>query len=191
MDRFSISLQGYHELSQVDPSLPRAHLIEGCAKNVDSQWNITKTPGLSSLQLKSGGELQKVKVKLSGDGVKMSHSNNLLVCSFALLDIDGQNILSSAGMICIFNTWAFRFITPKFEYQYNQVFLCFFKIFTQLTIQSHLRWERRTIRPWGFSLYRRCFSCTTDNSWKYYLSFFLKKKVTQKKSRRNFIFSLC
>ena len=45
MDRFSISLQGYHELSQVDPSLPRTHLIEGCAKNVDSQWNITKTLG--------------------------------------------------------------------------------------------------------------------------------------------------
>ena len=57
------------------------------------------------MQLKSGGELQKVKVKLSGDGVKMSHSNNLFVCSFALLDIDGQNILSSAGMICIFNAY--------------------------------------------------------------------------------------
>ena len=45
MDRFSISLQGYHELTQVDPSLPQTHLIEGCAKNLDSQWNITKTPG--------------------------------------------------------------------------------------------------------------------------------------------------
>ena len=57
------------------------------------------------MQLKSGGKLKKVKVKPSGDGVKMSHSNNLSVCSFALLDIDGKNILSSAGMICIFNAY--------------------------------------------------------------------------------------
>ena len=43
MDHFSISLQGYHELLQVDPSLPQTHLIEGCAKNVDSQWDVMKT----------------------------------------------------------------------------------------------------------------------------------------------------
>ena len=45
MDRFSISLQGYHELSQVETSLPRTHLIETCAKQMDSQWEIKRTPG--------------------------------------------------------------------------------------------------------------------------------------------------
>lgn len=45
MDRFSISLQGYHELSQVHKSLPRTHLIETCAKQMDSQWEIKRTPG--------------------------------------------------------------------------------------------------------------------------------------------------
>lgn len=45
MDRFSISYQGYHEIAQVDLSLPRTHVIEGCAKTMDSKWNVTKTPG--------------------------------------------------------------------------------------------------------------------------------------------------
>jgi hypothetical protein len=46
MDRFSISLQGYHEISQVDHRrLPCTHLIKGCAKSLDSQWDVTRTPG--------------------------------------------------------------------------------------------------------------------------------------------------
>jgi hypothetical protein len=45
MDRFSISYQGYHEIAQVDISLPRTHVIEGCAKQMDSKWNVTKNPG--------------------------------------------------------------------------------------------------------------------------------------------------
>lgn len=47
MDRFSISLQGYHELTQVDKSLPRTHLVETCTKLMDSQWDIKRTPGTS------------------------------------------------------------------------------------------------------------------------------------------------
>ena len=53
------------------------------------------------LQLKqsdqSGHETPTVKVKMSGDGARMSHSGSLFVCSFSLLD-QGQQVLSSAGM---------------------------------------------------------------------------------------------
>ena len=45
MDRFSISLEGCHELTQVDKSQPRTHLIESCTKAMDGKWNITRTPG--------------------------------------------------------------------------------------------------------------------------------------------------
>ena len=45
MDRFSISIQGYHELSHVETSLPRTLLIETCPKQMDSQWEIKRTPG--------------------------------------------------------------------------------------------------------------------------------------------------
>ncbi|KAJ7383407.1 hypothetical protein OS493_028083 [Desmophyllum pertusum] len=112
MDRFSISLQGYHELTQVDKSLPRTHLLETCTKLMDSQWDIKRTPGTSQgaeLPLKlllekeirqhlknSKGADEPIKVKISGDGARMSHTSNLFVCSFSLLD-DGQTCLSSSG----------------------------------------------------------------------------------------------
>ena len=73
--------------------------------------------------------MKKVKVKLSGDGVKMSQSSNLFVFSLALLDIDGLNILSSAGMICIFNPYE-PFVLPKFEYQYNKAFCMCFNLYS-------------------------------------------------------------
>ena len=43
MDHFSISLHGYHELAQVEKSLPRAHLVESCITFMDSQWDIRKS----------------------------------------------------------------------------------------------------------------------------------------------------
>lgn len=45
MDRFSISLEGYHELTQIEKSLPRTYLIESCTKVLDSKWEVTRTPG--------------------------------------------------------------------------------------------------------------------------------------------------
>lgn len=47
MDRFSISLDGYHELTQTQPELPRTHIIESCAKTLDSKWKVTRTAGVA------------------------------------------------------------------------------------------------------------------------------------------------
>ena len=46
MGRFSISWEAYHELTQQEANLPpRSYLVEGCQAELDSQWNISKTPG--------------------------------------------------------------------------------------------------------------------------------------------------
>ena len=45
MDKFSTSLEGYHELCQVEKSLPRAHLVQKFAKELESQWDVKRTPG--------------------------------------------------------------------------------------------------------------------------------------------------
>lgn len=47
MDQFSVSLEGYHELTQVDKYLPKKHLIEGCTKKEDRKWDVSRTPGKS------------------------------------------------------------------------------------------------------------------------------------------------
>ena len=47
MDRFSISIDAYHKLSQVDASLPRTYLIEGCMHHHDKKIaaKMMRTPG--------------------------------------------------------------------------------------------------------------------------------------------------
>ena len=45
MDRFSLSLKGYHELTQVEKALPQIHLKESCARTPDRKWNVQRTPG--------------------------------------------------------------------------------------------------------------------------------------------------
>lgn len=45
MDRFSISWEAYHELTQQDKSLARTLLVEGCKAVLDSRCNIKKKPG--------------------------------------------------------------------------------------------------------------------------------------------------
>ena len=37
--------EGYRELSQVEQSLPRAHVAQNYAKLLDSQWTVKRTPG--------------------------------------------------------------------------------------------------------------------------------------------------
>ena len=46
MNKFSVSRKAYHELTQIDDSLPRSYLVEGCQATLDERWKITaKTPG--------------------------------------------------------------------------------------------------------------------------------------------------
>ncbi|XP_068706028.1 uncharacterized protein [Montipora foliosa] len=115
MDKFSISWEAYHELTQQDQTLSRSYLVEGCQATLDSTCNMHKTPGnqpgaelpLEDLlkeqieeRLKNSSQQEKVspteRVKISGDGTRMSHSISLFVCSFSILD-KGQHVLSSAG----------------------------------------------------------------------------------------------
>lgn len=47
MDRFCISNESYHELTQVEASLPKSYLVEGCIKSLNRTWEVRKTPGQS------------------------------------------------------------------------------------------------------------------------------------------------
>ena len=67
-------------------------------------------------QLKDGkGADEPIKVKISGDGAKMSHTSTLFVFSFSLVD-DGQSCLSSSGNFQIFINFYLTFAcihTPR------------------------------------------------------------------------------
>lgn len=53
--------------------------------------------------------LQNIKVKISGDGTRMSHSSNVFVCSFVIVE-NGQNYLSSSGKLLIRRATNMKFL---------------------------------------------------------------------------------
>ena len=46
MDRFTISQEAYHELTQQESSLPKTYFVESCQKVIDALWKPTRTPGI-------------------------------------------------------------------------------------------------------------------------------------------------
>jgi len=44
MEKFFISWEAYHKLTQQNQALPRSYLVEGCQATLDELWSISKTP---------------------------------------------------------------------------------------------------------------------------------------------------
>ncbi|MCG7867336.1 MAG: hypothetical protein JAY74_13350 [Candidatus Thiodiazotropha taylori] len=94
-----ISDSAYHELSMQIPSMPRKHLLVSCRNDLNSNFDIKRTPGMlpgSYLSLKV--ELEKdltnseaplpdlLKIKISGDGAKVSKISNFIIISYSYID---------------------------------------------------------------------------------------------------------
>ena len=47
MNRFSVSMEAYNEISQVLKDATRAHHVEGCQRDIDGEWlsSLKHTPG--------------------------------------------------------------------------------------------------------------------------------------------------
>ena len=102
-DSAMISDAVYHELSMRVPSMPRSHHVIALRNELNSKFGVSRTPGMlpgSYLSLES--ELSKIvretklinddaeyeqslKIKISGDGAKVSRVSNFLVISFSVL----------------------------------------------------------------------------------------------------------
>lgn len=106
LDRFNISLHGYHELTQINDELPRTHYIEGCQKSISRNFNITPTPGMvpgaeiNLVDLLSKETLdpliETTNLKISADGTNLTRTASLVVCTYGLLNANLRE-LSSAG----------------------------------------------------------------------------------------------
>jgi len=102
LDKFCVSDEVYHELSLIGDGLPKSYLIKQKRTDLNKLNHIERLPGwlpgaaidfTSSLKnhirelLSNKPELkgETIKVKLSGDGARMSRSTNFMMLSFALL----------------------------------------------------------------------------------------------------------
>ena len=101
-DNSMISDSAYHELAMHVPEMPRKHLLVSCRNDVNSNFEVKRTPGMLpgsylSLQKELIKELEyaelegmplldTLKIKISGDSAKVSRISNFIVISYAHLD---------------------------------------------------------------------------------------------------------
>ncbi|CAB3985452.1 Hypothetical predicted protein [Paramuricea clavata] len=115
MDKFCVSDAAYHEFSMTNnDGLPRSYLIKQCRQDLNKVYSISRTPGewpgaqlsfkdelnhrLSKQMEKLGDKmLNTQRVKISGDGAKMSRITNFVVLSFSLLS-EGEKVMSTKGI---------------------------------------------------------------------------------------------
>lgn len=113
LDKFCVGECFYHELSMVASELPRSYLIRQRKDQLNSICHISSTEG-EGAQMPFRELLEQrirqhvssypnaqcegncVKVKLSGDGAKMTRSCNFILMSFALLD-SSQDVMAAKG----------------------------------------------------------------------------------------------
>lgn len=116
MDRFSVSEEFYHQLTMVCDGLPRSYLVKQCKNHLNELSHLTVTPGKSQGVQTSFKELLKeqiidseesrdhsvsdtqraIKVKISGDGARMTRNSNYIILSFSILQKEDQ-LMSSRG----------------------------------------------------------------------------------------------
>ena len=123
LDKFCVGDEFYHQLTMHENGLPRSYLIKQQRNNLDSLCHITATPGpLEGSQVSFESflidkisafkqdnpdfnfENNSVKLKISGDGARMTRKSNYVLLTCALLD-NKEEVMSAKGnhTLAVFN----------------------------------------------------------------------------------------
>jgi hypothetical protein len=114
-DKFAVGDSFYHELSVDNGHLPRSYLIKQRRDQLNDLCNISATPGntegaqlpfvellrervlafLESNQDFKGSE-KPLRIKISGDGARMTRNSSFILLSFAILQ-EGEDVLAAKG----------------------------------------------------------------------------------------------
>ncbi|XP_066918734.1 uncharacterized protein [Clytia hemisphaerica] len=108
LDRYTVSVKAYHELSQIAFDLPRTHQVERTQKELSGSFVIDHTPGDTvGAQCSLMGELKRdsrvksadksIMLKVSGDGTKLTRKSNLVVMSYTIIEESGSFYKSSGN----------------------------------------------------------------------------------------------
>lgn len=114
LDKLCASDELYHELTMVSDGLPRSYLIKQKRNELNKLCHIERVPGqYPGAQLSFSETLREhireflnshpthpldepMKIKISGDGAKMSRTTNFMLLSFSILQT-GDRVMSSKG----------------------------------------------------------------------------------------------
>ena len=115
LDKFCVSDEFYHEFSMIENGLPRSYLTKQCRSDLDKLCHLTPTPGscegaqvsFETLLLQQISAFKKenpefhygnetLKIKISGDGAKMTQKSNYILLSCVLLQRQDE-VMSAKG----------------------------------------------------------------------------------------------
>lgn len=108
LDKFCVSDAAYHELSMIFDDMPRKYLLVQCREDLNKIYHIERLPGnkpgvminikdelkrLLNIQINKGfNSSNKLQIKFSGDGAKVSKISNYVIFSLAVLNGDTPNL---------------------------------------------------------------------------------------------------
>lgn len=80
LDKFAVSLESYHEVQQfAQEELPKMYLVEECQKDLNSEWDVKRTPGQAPGAELPIGLLIKKEIKNHVSVVlQYNHDHNIL-----------------------------------------------------------------------------------------------------------------
>ena len=98
LEKFNVSESAYRELTMFSDDLPRKYLIAQCRDDINNIFHFERTSGnipgafmsLESeiaryIKCNFDDEVDKIRVKVSGDGSKVSRISNFIVLSFSVI----------------------------------------------------------------------------------------------------------
>lgn len=108
LDKFCVSDAAYHELSMIFDDMPRKYLLVQCREDLNTIYHIERLPAnkpgvminikdelkrLLNIQINKGfNSSNKLQIKFSGDGAKVSKISNYVIFSLAVLNGDTPNL---------------------------------------------------------------------------------------------------
>lgn len=116
LDKFCVGDRFYHEFTYVCDGLPKSHLVQQCRTKLNDICHLDALPGShSGARVYSVTSLieqhikhhlhtndsfdpnnDKIRIKFSGDGAKMTNKSNFVLLSFSILD-SGKQVMSAKG----------------------------------------------------------------------------------------------
>ena len=113
LDKFCIGDSFYHELTMTMGGLPKSYLVKQRRDQLNNICHITCTPGtaegaqvlfcnLLKARLKDylashpDGYKNTIRIKISGDGARMTRNSSFILMTFALIDL-GDDVMAAKG----------------------------------------------------------------------------------------------
>ena len=101
LEKCNVSESAYRELPLFCDGLPRQYLVSQCREEINSLYHFERIPGnipgayasleseiIRYIKYHVNPETDKIRIKISGDGSKVSRISNFVVLSFSVINDD-------------------------------------------------------------------------------------------------------